>query len=96
MKTTNARLALEKYALKPLPGGQFTSVDSVDKTIFWVYFTLARSTTEKLTALFFEESMFSHFCIYIKEDPQIGVDSISLLRVLKVEKGKLTKIPDIF
>ena len=61
-----------------------------------MYFTLARTITEKLTALFFEESMFSHSYIYIKEDPQIGVDSISLLRVLGVEKEKLTKIPDLF
>ena len=33
-ETSNERLALETYALQ---GGQFTYVDSVDKTNFWVF-----------------------------------------------------------
>ena len=33
----NEELALETYALKPLQGGQFTCVDSVDKTNFCVF-----------------------------------------------------------
>ena len=59
----------------------------------FVYFIPARSITEKLTALFFEESIFSHSYIYIKEDRQIGGNHILLLRL---KKGKLTKIPDLF
>ena len=39
------------------------------KPIF-VYFTSARSTTQKLTTLYFEESIFSHSDFYIKGNRQ--------------------------
>ena len=67
-KSTNEGLALETYALKPLQGGQFTCAD---KTNFCVFHSRTQHHWEtSVTALFFEESIFSHSYIYIKEARQ--------------------------
>ena len=61
------------------------------KPIFGVFHSRTQHLWETNCIIFYDESIFSHSYIYIK-----GFDRVKRLSLPRVEKGKLTKIPDFF